>query len=80
MATPITTPATVPLLMPPELFRAFWPTLGSAVADGVSTIVLTWPVTVMTLVTGSVFTEAVEVGSGDGDGVEYGVEELGGGV
>jgi len=57
-ATPITMPITAPLLRPPPL-TALWPRVGSAVADGVTMMVFTWPVTVMTLVYASVAT-AVE--------------------
>ena len=48
-ATPMTMPTTVPLLMPFELTEPC-PRVGSAVADGVMIMVLTWPVTVVTLV------------------------------
>jgi hypothetical protein len=61
-ATPITIPMTVPLLMPFELTEPC-PRVGSAVADGVIIMVLTWPVTVTTLVIACV-ASGVVLGSG----------------
>ena len=63
-ATPKTMPITAPLLMPLELTDPC-PRVGSAVADGVMIMVLTWPVTVVTLVIASVATGA-ELGDGEG--------------
>ena len=75
-------PITVPLLMPFERTEPC-PRVGSAVADGVMMMVLTWPVTVVTLVIASVAT-VDELGDGDegevlGLGVGEGLE-LGGGL
>ena len=77
-AHPTTMPATVPLLIPFELTDP-WPNVGSAVADGVMTTVLGWPVTVSTVVMACVAT-GVGVGEGEGcSGLGDG-EEDGGGV
>lgn len=74
-------PITVPLLIPFELIEP-WPRVGSAVADGgVLIIVLTWPVTVVTMVMASVATVAVlggglGLGSRLGPGVGVGEAEV----
>jgi hypothetical protein len=76
-ATPTTIPTTVPLLMPPDLTE-LCPRVGSAVAaGGVLIMVLTWPVTVVIIVTASVATGVMpELGGGLGLGVGVGDGEV----
>jgi hypothetical protein len=70
-ATPTTMPTTVPLLMPVELTEPC-PRVGSAVADAPMIVVLTWPVTVVTIVMACVAT-GVMLGDGDGLGLAEGL-------